>query len=65
MDRNLAGQKMTDIYVRAFIRGMEAKRQRTDVHYRYVRPLVVLISTQSCEEWVLGLHFFVHAPACD
>jgi hypothetical protein len=35
MDKNLAGQKMTDIYVRAFLRGMEDKRQKTDVHYRY------------------------------
>ena len=35
MDKNLAGQKMTDIYVRAFLRGMEGQRQKTDVHYRY------------------------------
>jgi hypothetical protein len=34
-ETNIAGERMSDIYVRGFFRGMENKRQKTDVHYRW------------------------------
>eukprot|EP00052_Salpingoeca_macrocollata_P020806 m.175674 g.175674 ORF g.175674 m.175674 type:complete len:2346 (-) comp21363_c0_seq2:105-7142(-) len=34
MDRSFTGQRMTDIYVKAFMKGRENKRMKTDVHYR-------------------------------
>ncbi|KAM6036239.1 fer-1-like protein 5 [Theristicus caerulescens] len=33
-DTNLAGQRMSDIYVTGWLDGLEEQRQRTDVHYR-------------------------------
>ncbi|NXQ80484.1 MYOF protein, partial [Nyctibius grandis] len=33
-DVNLAGQRMSDIYVTGWLDGLEEQRQRTDVHYR-------------------------------
>ncbi|KAM6040474.1 fer-1-like protein 5 [Chlamydotis macqueenii] len=33
-DINLAGQRMSDIYVTGWLDGLEEQRQRTDVHYR-------------------------------
>ncbi|XP_075580324.1 fer-1-like protein 5 [Pelecanus crispus] len=33
-DTNLAGQRMSDIYVAGWLDGLEEQRQRTDVHYR-------------------------------
>jgi len=33
-EKNIAGEEMSDIYVRAFMRGMEGKKQKTDTHYR-------------------------------
>lgn len=33
-DVNFAGEEMSDIYVKGFLRGMESKKQSTDVHYR-------------------------------
>ncbi|XP_077973068.1 myoferlin-like isoform X2 [Styela clava] len=34
MDTSVFGEKMTDIYVKAWIGGMEHKMQKTDIHYR-------------------------------
>ncbi|XP_076214866.1 fer-1-like protein 5 [Aptenodytes patagonicus] len=36
-DTNLAGQRMSDIYVTGWLDGLEEQRQRTDVHYRSLR----------------------------
>eukprot|EP00040_Diaphanoeca_grandis_P011572 m.59384 g.59384 ORF g.59384 m.59384 type:complete len:2246 (-) comp22699_c2_seq1:263-7000(-) len=33
-ESNMAGERMSDIYVKTFFRGMENQRQKTDVHYR-------------------------------
>eukprot|EP00055_Hartaetosiga_balthica_P009303 m.36689 g.36689 ORF g.36689 m.36689 type:complete len:2178 (-) comp6693_c0_seq1:45-6578(-) len=33
-DTGLGGQKMSDIYVKGFLRGMEHKKAKTDTHYR-------------------------------
>uniref|UniRef100_A0A8B9SLV1 C2 domain-containing protein n=1 Tax=Anas platyrhynchos TaxID=8839 RepID=A0A8B9SLV1_ANAPL len=33
-DTNVAGQRMSDIYVTGWLDGLEEQRQRTDVHYR-------------------------------
>nr|XP_039273403.1 myoferlin-like isoform X2 [Styela clava] len=34
MDTSMFGEKMTDIYVKGWIEGLEHKKQKTDVHYR-------------------------------
>ncbi|NXE85453.1 MYOF protein, partial [Cochlearius cochlearius] len=36
-DTNLAGQRMSDIYITGWLDGLEEQRQRTDVHYRSLR----------------------------
>lgn len=33
-DKNMAGEMMSDIYVRGFMRGLEGGRKKTDTHYR-------------------------------
>ena len=33
-DVSLAGEEMSDIYIKGLIRGLEDKREKTDVHYR-------------------------------
>ncbi|KJE97724.1 Fer1l3 protein [Capsaspora owczarzaki ATCC 30864] len=33
-DVSITGEKMSDIYVKAYMRGLEKDKQRTDVHYR-------------------------------
>ncbi|KAM9252467.1 fer-1-like protein 5 [Cariama cristata] len=33
-DTNLAGQRMSDIYVTGWLDGLEKQKQRTDIHYR-------------------------------
>ncbi|NXF85230.1 MYOF protein, partial [Eubucco bourcierii] len=33
-DTNLAGQRMSDVYVSGWLDGLEEQRQRTDIHYR-------------------------------
>lgn len=35
MDTSMFGEKMTDIYVKGWLGGMEYKKKKTDVHYRY------------------------------
>ena len=34
MDTSFLGDKMTDIYVKGWLTGLEHKKHKTDVHYR-------------------------------
>ena len=34
VDKSFTGQKMSDIYVKGWLNGMEHKMKKTDVHYR-------------------------------
>ncbi|XP_035168725.1 myoferlin-like, partial [Oxyura jamaicensis] len=58
-DTNVAGQRMSDIYVTGWLDGLEEQRQRTDVHYRslqgdgsfnwrFVFPFEYLVAEQLC-----------------
>ncbi|NXE17033.1 MYOF protein, partial [Lophotis ruficrista] len=61
-DVNLAGQRMSDIYVVGWLDGLEEQRQRTDVHYRslqgdgafnwrFVFSFQYLAAEQRCEHF--------------
>ncbi|XP_040394306.1 fer-1-like protein 5 isoform X3 [Cygnus olor] len=58
-DTNVAGQRMSDIYVTGWLDGLEEQRQRTDVHYRslqgdgsfnwrFVFPFEYLVAERLC-----------------
>ena len=42
-ETSITGERMSDIYVRAWMSGMFDDRQKTDVHYRYLMHFVLYI----------------------
>jgi len=46
MDTSMLGDKMTDIYFKGWLSGLEHKKHKTDVHYRLVRFVKSLIWNQ-------------------
>ena len=40
MDTSFTGEQMSDIYMKGWISGLENKKQKTDVHYRFITYFV-------------------------
>ena len=45
MDTSLLGDKMTDIYFKGWLNGLEHKKHKTDVHYRLASDIIFINRT--------------------